>query len=345
MKQFLLFSLLFGLSMAVCAQDAGQILPGNSTDRTVGDRYETTVEMPGIGDFDKSVVADTLFPTIFESSCADTLQIFFADTTRFGFLNGTNNFFDLEKLQRITLEEQTNFSISEALVAFAVADSAIFDRNVFVNIFADDGGEDPLGDILGSSDTLTVREIAQGGFFSRFPFSTAVELTDASSFILGVNFADAYFNELDSVDYVGNLAIFSTDIGCGDGNNSFEIFPTANGLSYNTILGNWDVDLEFSVGVIVDRDPFTSTRTPLANYDATATPNPATNDLAITFNAPGNEQLTASLLTNDGRVVRSQSVRAGAGRVEWSVADLPAGLYLYQLTGSAGVQTGKVVVR
>lgn len=301
--------------------------------------------MPPIGRFDKSMVADTLFPTIFESACADTLQIFFSDTARLGFLNGTNPFFDLEKLQRITLEEATNFSISEALVAFAVADSSIFDRTLLVNIYEDNGGENPLGDYLGSSDTLTVRDLALGGVFTRFPFSTPLEISDASSFLLGVELASLYFNELDSVNYVGNVAIFSTDIGCGDGTNSFEIFPTNEGNRYNTILGNWMVDLEFSVGAIVERDPFTATRTPLTDYSVNATPNPANNDLAITFNAPGNEQLTASLLTADGRVVRSQSVRAGAGRVDWTVADLPAGLYLYQLAGSAGVQTGKVIVR
>ena len=301
--------------------------------------------MPPVGSFNKSMVADTLFPTIFESACANTLQIFFSDTARLGFLNGTNPFFDLEKLQRITLEEVTNFSISEALVAFAVADSVIFDRKLVVNIYEDNGGENPLGDYLGSSDTLTVRDLALEGVFTRFPFSTPLEISDASGFILGVDISSLYFDELDAVDYVGNVAIFSTDIGCGDGNNSFELFPTDAGIGYNTILANWAVDLEFSMGAIVERDPFTSTRTPLADYSATATPNPATNALAITFNAPGNEQLTASLLTADGRVVRSQSVRAGAGRVDWTVADLPAGLYLYQLAGSTGVQTGKVVVR
>jgi hypothetical protein len=268
-----------------------------------------------------------------------------APTSRTGYLSGTNQFFDLEKLQRITLEEATNLTVSEALVAFAVADSSIFDRTVWVNIYQDNGGENPLGDFVGTSDTLTVSELRRGGSFTRFPFSTPAALSNASGFIVGVQLSDLYFNAQDSVDYVGNVALFSTNIDCGDGNNSFEVFPTDQGNRYNTILGNWGVDLEFYVGAIVERDPFTSTRTPLADYGISASPNPATENLAITFSTPGNERLTASLLTTDGRIVRSQPVTATVGRVDWSVADLPAGLYLYQLAGSAGVQTGKVVVR
>lgn len=344
MKQFVLLCLFLCSSLFAFAQNVERAQPRSSS-REIGNRLESTIKSPSLGGFDKLLVADTIFPATLSIPCADSLQLYFSDTSGIGFLSGTNPFFDLEKLQRITLDEATNFTIEEALVAFAVADNTVSNRSVWVNIYRDNGGENPLGEYVGTSDTLTVSQLALGGTFTRFPFSIPAELTDASSFILGVELIDVYFNELDSINYVGNVALFSTEIGCGSGNNSFETFLTNDGLQYETVLGNWGVDLEFYVGAIIERDPFTSTRNPLANYGVIAAPNPATENLTISFSAPGTEQIIASLLTTDGRVVRNQSISAVAGRVEWSVAELPAGLYLYQVAGSAGVQTGKVVIR
>jgi len=325
--------------------------PPRDEAKSIGEvRQAIPSETSSFGTYDKSVVADTIFPTILASQCAiDSITLFTPGGDGMGFVVGTNSFFDLAKIQRITLPEATNFSINQALVAFAVADETIANRKVVVDIFAGlDTAGNPTG-FAGSSDTLLVSDLIvpdQGLVFTSFPFTTPAELTDAGSFLLSVNMLDLYFNDLDSLDYAGNVAIFSTVDGCGDGMNTLETFAVQGGLSTASLFTNWGgLNTEMYVGAIIERDPFTSTRTPLADYAAVVAPNPAYNAFTLTFRAAGNDLLNASLLTTDGRVVRSQSVSAVTGRVNWAVADLPAGLYLYQISGAAGVQTGKVVIR
>lgn len=345
-RSLLLVFLCFSVSFVTFAQDTNRQVPTRATDLRVSPIASAlTLPAPPLGSFDKSAVADTILPLILADDCAEELFLYFSDTASVGFLSGTNPFFDLEKIQRVELEEATNFTVNEIVAAFAVADSIIGDRKILANVYADGGSDNPLGTFLGSSDTLTVRQLALGGGFTSFPFSTPVALTDASSFFVGIEFTNLYFDDRDSVNYIGNVALFSTEIGCGSGENALEVFPGADGNQYNTILVNWSADLEFAIGAIIDRDPFTSTRTPLADYATTVSPNPATDNVTVAFAAPGNQKITVSLLAMDGRVLRTQTSPAGNGSVTWSVNELSAGVYLYQVTGAEGVQTGKVVIR
>jgi len=346
MKQFLLFSL---LTLCTLPSLFGQEIPreqrtAEAATSLSAPQYDEASTFRTVS-WDKSVVIDTLLPPIFSELCADTISVLIVDTPQIGFINGTNSFFDLQKLQRITLSEATGFTINEAIVAFAVADSTVSDREVRVTVYEDLGGDNPLGNFLGISDFLLVDQLATGGNFTTFRFSDPVRVNNASAVILGVELVDVYLDDRDSLDYVGNVAVFSTSDGCGDGNNAFEIFPTDEGNRYNSIQANYGLDLEFAIGAIIDRDPFVATRTPLADYGTTVSPNPATDDFRLTFARAGNQALTASLLSTDGRVLRTQAVNTAARTVRWSVADLPAGLYLYQVAGAKGVETGRVMVR
>ena len=101
------------------------------------------------------------------------------------------------------------------------------------------------------------------------------------------------------------------------------------------------------VGAIVDRGTFTSTSTPNADYNVEVFPNPVAQDLTLTFEAPAAGTYTTRVVSTVGSVIRSQEVQtvAGATQVTLPVADLPAGIYLFQVEGTNGIQTGKFVKR
>ncbi len=345
----LLLFIVTGLGQSIVAQQNIQRSPQSSAARATTSPG-LMASVPTLDVSTNLAVADTLFPAVFGQSCAETLTNFVLNDPNTGFVAGTNSLFDLRKLQRITLPERTNLTISEILVAFSVADDNISDRIIIVEVFEDLDANGEFGMLLGATDTLTVGDLIvseDGRAFTSFSFSEPLTLNDVSSFLISVDFADLYFNAQDSLDYIGNAAIWSTDDGCGDGENALEIFQVANvGLSFGTILSGWNLNLEFLMGAVVERDPFTSTRTPVANYTTTAAPNPASDLLNLSFTASGNDQMTAALLSTDGRVLRTQaSSGSGVRSVQWNVSELPAGVYLYQIAGPEGIETGRVVIR
>ena len=340
MKQFLLLLCLCALT-GLHAQDTRTLPVVDGTKTPVASGLSQSVANPAPAG---RQIVDTLLAPGLGLPCGESLALYFSDTAQTGYLSGTNPFFDLEKLQIIELDDVTTFDVTAGLALFGVADANVADRTVIMNVYTYATAANPLGDYLGSSDELLVSDLSLDGY-TVFPFSTPVTVDGADRFIISVDLTDVYFNAQDSVDYVGNVALLSTEIDCGDGTNAFEIFPTADGNRYNDILTNWGVDLELALGAVVDRQPFVSVRTPLADYGLSASPNPATDDLTVRFAGVTDPTATVSLLAPDGRRVAERTVAAGSGRATFSVAELPAGLYLYRVQTASGSQTARVVVR
>ncbi|WP_020570137.1 T9SS type A sorting domain-containing protein [Neolewinella persica] len=350
MKQFVLLFCL-SVSLSLSAQSLSGSFPQNQTKAAVSNEQLTSmVNLPVNSDWNKSAVLDTVFAPALSLACAAAPTVFISDNS--GFVTGTNGYFDLEKLQRIELPEATNFSINSALVAFIMPDStfisgALDNQKIVVNVYDDLNADGSFGDFLGASDTILVVDLGldtSGFFFSDIVFSTPVELTDASAFILGIDFSDMYRSEEG-----GDLGIVTTNDGCGDGNNVLEFFfNDMGGVSFNTVNANWGgLDIEMLVGATIDRDPFTSVRTPTTDFSASAFPNPADDQLSILFQAPVAGSYVIRLLSPNGQVIRSQGAEAVVGNAEVAipVADLPAGVYLFQVQGTTGVQTGRVVIK
>lgn len=350
MKQLVLFSLLLCLGLNLGAQDvvrAAAPQPRQAT-KNLELTGAVTIAPPA-----SRAVADTIFPAILADECANSPTLFLSDTSgTMGYVTGSNQFADFEKLQRVTLEEAVDVTVSEVVVAFAVVEDSIANRPIVVNIYTDLNADGSFGTLAGASDTLLVADLQTSDsslVFTRFPFSNPAVLEGVSSFLISVDVSGVYFDPATGdFDPKGNVGIFSTDAGCGDGNNLYEIFPVDGGLAFNSVFNNWGMlNIEMFVGAIIDRDPFTSTRTPNADFGATALPNPADDRLTITFTAPAAGDYRARILSSNGRVVSEQSVRAigGENRTEFSVADLPAGVYLYQVEGANGIQTARFVKR
>ncbi|MBC6993479.1 T9SS type A sorting domain-containing protein [Neolewinella lacunae] len=76
-------------------------------------------------------------------------------------------------------------------------------------------------------------------------------------------------------------------------------------------------------------------------------PNPASERFNLQFEAPTAGDYLTRLVAPDGRVVREikQTISGGSANVQWNIDGLASGVYLYQVSGNAGIQTGKVVIR
>lgn len=349
MKQILLFVLAIMVSGFATAQT---ITPGvSSTEKTATPTLNGEIRFTG-NQRESRMVADTLFPTALGLDCANTVQLFTADTSGTTYVVGSNNFNDFEKLQRITLPEAVDFTVSEVLVAFGALGEGVADRTVAINIYTDLGADGSFGTLAGTSDSLTFSEIMLNDsvlVFTSFTFSTPAEITGASSFLVSVDVSDIYFDAAGAFDPQGNVGIFSTPADCGDGNNLFEIFPNADGgLSFNSVFNNWGMlNTEMFVGAIVDRGQFSSTRTANADFGATAFPNPVETELTVSFDAPVAGDYQVRVVSAAGAVVSQQTVSAvrGVSRSNVDVSAIPAGVYLFQVEGANGVQTGRFVKR
>lgn len=350
LRNFLVVALLVSSALTFAQQAVPQ--PGTLS-KTAGP-VATTATAPKLNSLNnnRSVVLDTIFPDALGLECAAP-TLFFSDTSGTqGYVTGSNQFADFEKLQRITLAETVDVTVNQAVVAFAVVEDSIDNRDIVVNIYTDLGADGSFGEFVGSSDTIKVSDLVTNDtalVFTTFNFSEPAVMEGVSSFLISVDISGVYFDETGAFDPKGNIGIFSTPADCGDGTNLFEIFPTQDGgLAFNSVFANWGMlNIEMYVGAIIDRGTFTSTRTPDADYGAEVFPNPVAQALNLTFNAPAAGTYTTRVVSTTGSVIRSQEVQvaAGATQVAITVADLPAGIYLFQVEGTNGIQTGKFVKR
>jgi len=67
-------------------------------------------------------------------------------------------------------------------------------------------------------------------------------------------------------------------------------------------------------------------------------PNPSTAGLTINYQLPGNDAGNASFQLFDSRgiMVKELPVTSSAGNIKFNVTDLPAGVYLYRISGNFG---------
>nr|MBP7408927.1 T9SS type A sorting domain-containing protein [Flavobacteriales bacterium] len=73
-------------------------------------------------------------------------------------------------------------------------------------------------------------------------------------------------------------------------------------------------------------------------------PNPASDLLAITLNAPASDNTSIQVNDAQGRLVLMATVRAGAQRTELDLAALASGTYQVNLRGEHDIATRRLVV-
>ena len=75
-------------------------------------------------------------------------------------------------------------------------------------------------------------------------------------------------------------------------------------------------------------------------------PNPAATNVSVNYQLPGNDQASGSfqLINLQGIMLKEIPVTSSAGSMKFNVAELPAGVYLYRISGSFGTTAVKKLV-
>ena len=266
-----------------------------------------------------------------------------------GFVFGSNLFGDVIVGQRILNPGDGTLRVKAVEAAFEFPGESADDVYLTALVLSDPGLGGGEYRVLGESDSLRAGDLNISEtdlLFSTFSFAEPVVLDD-ESFFVAVDFSRAYATM--PPPFIGLL---STADDCGDGNNVIIFTNNDQGEFVGTYADIYveNANREVYLEVIVDDSTTVGINTPrLADYRVEAFPNPTLNIFSLRFSAgQSNSQYTARLTDLSGRLLRETRPVATGGvqhRVDWSVADLPVGLYLYHIDGPEGRQSGKLVKR
>ena len=127
----------------------------------------------------------------------------------------------------------------------------------------------------------------------------------------------------------GNTSTEQNPVHTYAGNGTYTITLTVNG-------GSCSSSQTWELGVGIDDVPSSS--------GFAIAPNPATDLLAITLNAPASDNTSIQVNDAQGRLVLTATVRAGAQRAELDLAALASGTYQVNLRGEHDIATRRLVV-
>ncbi|NNF35069.1 MAG: T9SS type A sorting domain-containing protein [Saprospiraceae bacterium] len=285
----------------------------------------------------QGLAMDTLFPTIFDDECSDTLWTF-QPSTQWGNVFGTNGFLDAEKAQKFKFDDAATYSVFDVGVFFSQA-SVVGDGNLRVKIYsvnARDGGPDQL---LGMSQDIKVSDIQldeQDLAITFFDLENPIEINQ-DAFYVSVDFSSLY----ETNDTVG---VFHTDVDCGSGEDAWELF---NGL-WGNMFDSWGgLQSEMAVVAFVDFQESTSTEDINEYVSIKTYPSPARDVVNIEYTLKESSQVNIELYGLDGRriaVLPQGQQSTGKHNLQVDVSDWVNGSYLTRITTERGVITRKIVV-
>ncbi|MEZ5038628.1 MAG: T9SS type A sorting domain-containing protein [Saprospiraceae bacterium] len=318
-KQFTTFSLLFCL-LTVSAFSQQRIMT------PVPDRVVTHPLPHNL--ISTRATMDTLIPNALGLACGDTVYSN-PITDLWGFVGGTNEYGDTEKAQRYSFSEVSPFKVTETWVFFASA-SVVGDANISIKIYSvkSNGAPDVL---LGTSDPVKASEILlddQLVLPTSFTFSSPV-LVEVPDFFVSVDFSESYNAQTDTI------GIFMTGPNCGSGDDSWELFSTGDWYAIND-QDSWRYNSDFWIFPIIEYEaPLNTTDAFVAKNGLQlfpAQPNPAYEQIGLPYELSNGTRVSIEIYAADGRLLRKidkGQQGPGAYRENLSVADLPAGAYVY----------------
>lgn len=296
-------------------------------------------------ELEERVVADTLIPAAFADECSEFLTVY-GISNEWGTVTGMNGYFDLEKAQLIENITGTAIEITEVLAYFDYI-GLDGNGNLRAKIYsvAEDGSPSTL---LGQSDDITASEVMADPteiLVTSFPFTSTVSLSDASFFV-SVDFTDLYASQ----DTTGLL---QTEIGCGDGNESFELWADE---TWHSMAEVWSSDTEtFDIHLplfpVVEFDETSPVADPFYQQGhlrlRPATPNPAHTSVQLNYELEQSGTVRIEIFSPDGRRIQERNLGLlPQGNYVESVelGNLASGAYIYSiLTEEARVVSRFVV--
>jgi hypothetical protein len=188
---------------------------------------------------------DTLMPAAFANECAGTAFIFVPNDT-WGFVAGMNGYLDFEKAQRLTYSGADPFSVTETWGFFSEA-QVVGDGNLRAKIYSvgNDGGPNSL---LAASQVLKTSDIVISDteiLPTIFPFVSPVPVS-GDAFFTSIDFSELY-SAMDTV------ALFTTDDGCGDGADAWELFGDGQTwVSVDDTDASWGLELNYFLFSVIE---------------------------------------------------------------------------------------------
>ena len=264
-----------------------------------------------------------------------------------GFVFGSNLFGDVIVGQRIVNPSTGTYRVTAAAAGFEFPGEGADDIFLTALIISDPGPDGGEYTVLGESDSVRAGDLEVDEddlLLTNFTFAQPVVLSD-QSFFVAIDFTRAY--AIEPPPYIGLL---STIENCGDGDNVIIFTDDGQAESVATYREIYTDDAELFFEVTVDDSLTTGILTPrLADYGIKSFPNPTLDAYTLRFTGQSAAAAYSARLTDlSGRLLRETRPVVTGGvqhRVDWSLADLPAGLYLYHIDGPAGRQSGKLVKR
>jgi len=283
---------------------------------------------------------DTLANFALDEPCAADPIIF--TSVGGGFVNGTNGYGDLEKVQLIFLPSSGTGACNEVLVFFG-GKSVDGDGTVKALVYEVAGDGSP-GELLGESDPVNVSLCDTAGLFTAFPIATPDSFIDI--FFAGIDVSDTY----PTGDSIG---VLSTDDGCGNGEEVWEKW--SDGVWYPYVgEGTWNLNIALFIYGVVDWED----NSPPASLDDAwavnggltlhpAYPDPANQQVSISYGLAEPSGVELTMYNQAGQIVYQWSGQQTAGEqlIAIETSQWPSGKYYYQVAGAQGILFSSLMVQ
>ena len=296
-------------------------------------KHKRTLEHLAQNSITRSLDTVFLFPDIFADTCANTLFIFYIDTTFTDHLFGTNRFGDLEKASKLTLSgSDGSLRVLGSLVYFGSPGVQTDTTRIFTKVYSE-GAEGAPDQLLATSAPVSIGSIPDTNALVPtvflFPEPAVV---DDTTFFLSVDFSETYA-VIDTVSTLGDtLALFTTNDGCGTG-DSWELFANGTWVKYTD---SWGAQVENFMAAIVEFEQLSTSNDPFVTQRSLtlhpAYPSPALDRLHVPYQIDEGGSVRIELLSMDGKQVRTLDLglqTPGEYVQSIDIGDLPAGTYLY----------------
>lgn len=300
---------------------------------------KNTFTQPASSTQARSIIEETLFPTIFDQDtvCSQGLFNFF-NNGGWGFVGGMNDFGDLEKAQLFNYEDDdNNFTVTEAFVFMGIAD-AIGDGEVVVKIYESTANGSGPGELVGTSEPLRVSELEIDDEFAvptPFVFATPVQVT-TNGFFVSLDMSQLYSAQ----DTVG---VLMTDTDCGVEGEAWELF--SDGATWLSISddNSWGIGSSFFMAAIIETDGLSATKELVAGSQRIslhdAFPNPTNGQLTISYDLEESAAIQIEIYNLTGQVIQQidkNTLPAGEYQEQISTSNLATGTYFYGIRTDSG---------
>ena len=269
-----------------------------------------------------------------------------ASIMAWGFLEGTNQFGDTEKAQKLSFTGSAEYEVI-AVFGFFETPSIVGNGMVKAIIYDEDASTGEPGDSLGESIALSLDMLNVPDSFvnaTLFEFlQTSSAKPSSEHFFVSIDISQLYATQ-------DTLALFSTTFGCGDGTDTWDRIPGGTWFAVADSVNSWNVDLDYLLEAVVEFDDPTNTDAYIANGGLQlhpAFPNPTHQEVYINFSLEEASEVSIDVFDLMGKRVDAKNLsRKEIGRHQASIqtAQLLPGQYYYRILTDHGHLSSRFTV-